>query len=146
MERDCKIGVHDKTGLEMSARLTAIGAAAGVLLLAGCSASNHRSLPANLPSIVRILPGAVTATNVDGPQWQVWVKVQDVVAGYKTARTLLVGAGFQTTYENLYSTSGEGQFCTAKYCVDVNAYNDPAHGKTVGYYVYLNSGLGLPKS
>jgi hypothetical protein len=114
-------------------------------VLTGCSASGDRGLPTSLPPAVSIIPGTVAASSVDGMQWQVWVKSPDVVAGYKTARKLLVKAGFDTTYDNVYSTSGEGQFCTAKYCVDVNAYDDPSHGKTVGYEIYRNSALGVPK-
>jgi hypothetical protein len=119
---------------------------ATALLTVGCSASSGPQVPATLPTSVHIVPGTVLASSVDSAQWQVWVKSPDVIAGYKKARTLLLKAGYNTTYDNLYSTSGEGQFCTARYCVDVNAYNDPVHGKSVGYVVYRNSALGIPKS
>jgi hypothetical protein len=119
---------------------------AAVLSTTGCSASTGAKVPATLPASVHILPGTVLASSVDSAQWQVWVKSPDVIAGYKKARALLLKAGYNTTYDNLYSTSGEGQFCTDRYCVDVNAYNDPTHGKSVGYVVYRNSALGLPTS
>jgi hypothetical protein len=116
------------------------------LLTAGCSASVGAQVPATLPTSVHILPGTVLAASVDSAQWQVWVRSPDVIAGYKKARALLLAAGYKTTYDNLYSTSGEGQFCTNKYCIDVNAYKDPVYGKSVGYVVYRNSALGLPNS
>ena len=131
----------------MIRRQATVGVAlAAVLLTTGCSASVGAQLPANLPSSVHILPGTVLASSVDSLQWQVWVGSPDVIAGYKTARALLLKAGYNTTYDNLYSTSGEGQFCTDRYCVDVNAYNDPVHGKSVGYVIYHNTALGAPKN
>jgi hypothetical protein len=134
----------------MIKRKATIGAALAAVLLtaalmtAGCTASAGPQVPTTLPTSVHVLPGTIVASSVDSAQWQVWVKSPDVIAGYKKARALLLKAGYNTTYDNLYSTSGEGQFCTDKYCVDVNAYNDPVHGKSVGYVVYRNTALGIP--
>jgi hypothetical protein len=131
----------------MIKRRATVGVAlAAVLLTAGCSASTGPQLPSNMPASVHVIPGTVVDSSVNGAQWQVWIKSPEIVAGYKKARALLLKAGYYTTYDNLYSTSGEGQFCTARYCVDVNAYDDPKRGKTVGYYVYRNSALGVAKN
>ena len=108
--------------------------------LAGCSPTSPR-LPSGFPSTVPVVAGDVIASKHEYGEWYLWVRSAHPLAAYRTARAMLLKAGYDETANDETAGGSTGQFCSPRWCSNLTGYHDPRYGDSVSYEVFATTGF-----
>jgi hypothetical protein len=129
-----------RTSTAPAAALLALALALLGPALAGCTPTAPR-LPPGFPSTVPVLGGDVIASKHEYGEWYVWVRSAHPLEAYRTARALLLKAGYDETANDETAGGSTGQFCSPKWCSNLTGYHDPRYGDSVSYEVFATTGF-----